>query len=152
MIQMSSIVRQIKKNSEQFQLSEMYKIMTPEQYQKGIQIAIERTRKDLTEEFQRKYDKLVNEFNYNLKDGMGMAIDTISIELLYELAVQMNAFDEEDEEIRSQIIEKVQEIYENTMKAIEKYSKYKNDKQAQKEYTKRKNKVLKFFKLNIDYR
>ena len=147
---MSSISRQIRKNAEEFELRKFYNQMTPEQYQQGIKIAINRTRKEMIEEFQKKYDKLLNECNYNLKEGMGIAIDTISIELLYELGVQMNAFDEEDPEIRAQIIDKVQEIYENTMKAIEKYSKYKNDKQAKKEYQKRKNKVLKFFKIKLD--
>ena len=123
--------------------------MTPEQYQKGIQTAIERTKKELTAEFEKKYKKLVDEFNYNLQDGMKVAINTISVELIYELAVQMNAFEEEDEEIRKQIIDKVQEIYEHTMDAIKNYSKYKNERQVERELKKRKNKIEKYFNLKF---
>lgn len=146
---MSNQLKKIQKNAADFTLKQFYQNMTPEQYQKGIQVAIERTKKELTAEFEKKYKKLVNEFNYNLKDSIGVAIDTISVELLYELAIQMNAFDEEDEEIRNQIVDKVQEIYENTMNSIKKYSSYKNDRQASREFEKRKNKIEKYFKLKF---
>ena len=144
---MSSIARQIRKNAIEFNLKEFYSHMTPEQYQKGIQIAVERTKEDLKAEFKKKFDSLYKEFEEDCKKNAECAIDTISIELLYELAVQMNAFDEEDPEIREQIIIKVKEIYKNTMDAVKRYSNYKNDNQAQREYRKRKNNVLKFFKL-----
>lgn len=144
---MSSIARKIRKNAENFMIQDLYKNMTPEQYREGIKLAIERARKDFEEEYRRKFEKLINEYNYNLRDGFGVAIDTISIELLYELAVQMNAFDEEDPEIKSQIITKVQEIYNNTITAVERYAKFQNDDKAQKEFKKRKQKVMKFFKL-----
>lgn len=146
---MSNALRKIRKNAEEFTLKDFYNKMTPEQYQKGIQTAIERTKKELTAEFEKKYKKLVDEFNYNLQDGMKVAINTISVELIYELAVQMNAFEEEDEEIRKQIIDKVQEIYEHTMDAIKNYSKYKNERQVERELKKRKNKIEKYFNLKF---
>jgi hypothetical protein len=144
---MSSIARKIRKNAENFMIQDLYKNMTPEQYREGIKLAIERARKDFEEEYRSKFEKLINEYNYNLRDGFGVAIDTISVELLYELAVQMNAFDEEDPDIKSQIIKKVQEIYNNTITAVERYAKFQNDDKAQKEFKKRKQKVMKFFKL-----
>ena len=144
---MSSIARQIRKKAIEFELKDFYSKMTPEQYQKGIQTAIERTKNEVTAEFRKKFESLVNEFDKEVKANSECAIDTISIELLYELAVQMNAFNEEDPEIREQIIEKVKEIYKNTMKAVRRYASYKNGNQASREFKKRKDKVLKFFKL-----
>lgn len=130
-------------------IQDMYNKMTPEQYQKGINMAINRTRDELTKQFQKKYEKLVKEFDSNLKDGMATAIDTISVELLYELAVQMNAFNEEDEERLESIKYRIQQIYDNTMNSIKKYASYKNDRQASKEFKKRKQKIEKLFNIKF---
>ena len=139
----------LRKNAENFIIKDVYKNMTPEQYQKGIQIAINRTKVELTKEFEIKYNKLVNKFANEIQESMSIVIDTISVELLYELATQMNAFDCEDEEIRNQIIDKVQEIYSNTMESLKKYAKYKNDRPATKEFKKRKDKIEKMFKIEF---
>jgi glutamine synthetase type III len=146
---MSSIARKIRKNAENFIIQDVYKNMTPEQYQKGIERAINLTKQELNKDFQYQYEKLCNKFNREMHIQAGQIIDTISVELIYELANQMHAFDEEDEEIRNQIIEKVQEIYENTMSSIKKYSSYKNDWQASKEFEKRKKKIEKYFKFKF---
>lgn len=144
-----SVYGRLKKNAENFIIQDVYKNMTPEQYKKAIEMAVNRTKNELAKSFQIKYNKLVDEFNKNLQDGMATAIDTISVELLHELAVQMNAFNCEDEEIQKQIIDKVQEIYQNTMNSIKKYANYKNDNQATREFKKKKNKVEKMFNLKF---
>lgn len=146
---MSSPLRKIQKNMTNFNIDNLYQNMTPEQYRQGIRIAIQRTERELTDEFNLKYQKLITDFNNDMREGMRQAIDTISVELLYELATQMECFTEEDEDLLEQKIGKVQEIYENTMETIRKYNKYKTSNQARKEFLKRKNKVEKMFNIKF---
>lgn len=146
---MSSPLRKIQKNMTNFNIDNLYQNMTPEQYRQGIRIAIQRTERELTDEFNLKYQKLITDFNNDMREGMRQAIDTISVELLYELATQMECFTEEDEDLLEQKIAKVQEIYENTMETIRKYNKYKTSNQARKEFLKKKNKVEKMFNIKF---
>ncbi len=146
---MSSPLRKIQKNMTNFNIDNLYQNMTPEQYKQGIRIAIQRTERELTDEFNLKYQKLITDFNNDMREGMRQAIDTISVELLYELASQMECFTEEDEDLLEQKINKVREIYENTMETIRKYNKYKTNNQARKEFLKKKNKVEKMFNIKF---
>lgn len=140
---------QLTKHAEDFMLEEFYKKMTPEQYKKGIQTAIERTKKDMATEYEKDFKRLQKEYTEEMSKQAGQIIDTISVEFIYELAKQMDTFNETDEDLRSQKIDRVQEIYDNTMGAIKKYADYKNENQASREYTKKKKLVLKMFKLKF---
>lgn len=142
-------LRKLRKNTEKYKINSIYDKMTPEDYKNGIHLAIEETRKDLAIEFNKKYKKLVDSFNTELNLSVISAINTISVELLYELAVQMNAFDESDEERLNSIKYRVQEMYENIMNAIKKYANYKNDRQASKKFEEKRKKVEKLFDVKI---
>ena len=142
-------LRKLRKNTEKYKINSIYDKMTPEDYKNGIHIAVEEARKDLAMEFNKKYKKLVDNFNTELNLSVISAINTISVELLYELAVQMNAFDESDEERLNSIKYRVQEMYENIMNAIKKYANYKNDRQASKKFEEKRKKVEKLFDVKI---
>ena len=142
-------LRKLRKNTEKYKINSIYDKMTPEDYKNGIHIAVEEARKDLAMEFNKKYKKLVDNFNKELNLSVISAINTISVELLYELAVQMNAFDESDEERLNSIKYRVQEMYENIMNAIKKYANYKNDRQASKKFEEKRKKVEKLFDVKI---
>ena len=144
---MSSIGK-LRKNAENYRINEIYKNMTPEQYREGIRIAVKNTTETLTAEYDAKLKKIANESNTHIQAGMRMAIDTISVELLYELANQLECFVTEPEFLEDKI-NRVQEIYENTMKAIENYTNYKKVGKARKEFEAKKKKLEKMF--NIEF-
>lgn len=146
---MSSSYKKLEKRAQEYKIKEFYKNMSPEDYQYGIESAIKKTEESLAKQYNDKYQKLTESFKSELKDGIKMAIDTISVELLYELANQMDVFTEEDEYLLNQKIDKVQEIYINTMETIKKYNNYKNNNQAHREFERKKKKVEKLFSIEF---
>ena len=143
-----SNLRKIRKNANNYELKNIYENMSPEQYRQGVKIAVETTKKELIYEFQKKYEKLANEYNRNLKEGITLSIDTISVELLYELANQLGCFEKDPDFLEDKIF-RVQEIYDNTMNAIKKYAEYKNDNQARKKFEAKRKKVEKMFNIKF---
>ena len=146
---MSSSYKKLEKRAQEYKIKEFYKNMSPEDYQYGIESAIKKTEESLARQYNDKYQKLTESFKLELRDGIKMAIDTISVELLYELANQMDVFTEEDEYLLNQKIDKVQEIYINTMETIKKYNNYKNNNQAHREFERKKKKVEKLFSIEF---
>ena len=144
---MSSLSK-LKKNAENYKINQFYQNMTPEQYQEGIRIAIQKTTDDLTRQYNENLERLKEEANRNISQSATLAIDTISVELLYELGRQLGCF-EENPEYLDQKIDTVQRIYENTMNAINKYTRYKKGNQARKDFEKKKHKVQKMFKVEF---
>ena len=144
---MSSIGK-LRKNAENYRINEFYRNMTPEQYREGIKLATKQTAESLAKEYNLKLQKIQEESNYKIKEGIKLTIDTISVELLYELARQLECF-EENTEYLDQKIDKVQDIYSNTMKAIEKYTTYKKNGQARKDFEKKQKKIEKMFNIKF---
>jgi len=144
---MSSLSK-LRKNAENYKINEFYRNMTPEQYQEGIRIAIQNTTDDLTRKYNANLERLKAEANRNISESATLAIDTISVELLYELGNQLGCF-EENPEYLDQKIDTVQRIYENTMNAINKYTRYKKGNQARKDFEKKKHKVEKMFNVKF---
>lgn len=144
---MSSLSK-LKKNAENYKINQFYQNMTPEQYQEGIRIAIQKTTNDLTKQYNENLERLKEEANRNISQSATLAIDTISVELLYELGRQLGCF-EENAEYLEEKIDKVRDIYINTMEAINKYTKYKKGNQARKDFEKKKRKVQKMFKVQF---
>lgn len=144
---MSSLSK-LKKNVENYKINQFYQNMTPEQYQEGIRIAIQKTTDDLTKQYNENLERLKEEANRNISQSATLAIDTISVELLYELGRQLGCF-EENAEYLEEKIDKVRDIYINTMEAINKYTKYKKGNQARKDFEKKKRKVEKMFKVEF---
>jgi len=144
---MSSLSK-LRKNADKYKINEFYRNMTPEQYQEGIRIAIQNTTDDLTRKYNANLERLKAEANRNISESATLAIDTISVELLYELGNQLGCF-EENPEYLDQKIDTVQRIYENTMNAINKYTRYKKGNQARKDFEKKKHKVEKMFNVKF---
>lgn len=135
-------------------IEDMYKRMTPEQYKMGINNAIEKTKQELSKQYQVKYQKLEEDYQRILNYNTTSVIDTISVELLYEIAEQMNYWEmpnetEEDKYIKESARYRIQEIYTNTMESIKKYANMKREGQARRTFEKKKKKVEKEFDIKF---
>ena len=149
---MSSIGK-IQKNAEKFKLEQIYNNMTPQMYQEGIKRAVREATKTLSQEYDLALEKTTNEYNEKLKmineqanNRVKMAIDIISIELLYELGNQLECF-KDDVEYLDQKIDVVQNIYQKTMDCVWSYLEAKNTKKSFKEFKNKENKVKEVFKI-----
>lgn len=143
---MSSIARKIQKNTENFMVKEYYKNMTPEMYQQGINNAIKLTEERLTKEYNAELLRIAKEFDRKLQEGTLLAMDTLATEMVYELGNILECYKDEPEYL-DQKIDIVQGIYETAMQSIEDYAgdKYETDKQAQKEFERKKKTIQKIF-------
>ena len=124
-------------------IKKYYENMTPEMYQEGIQRAIKMTEEKLTKEYNAELIRMGNEFNQKLQNSALMAMDTLAVEMIYELGNILECYKDQPEYL-DQKIDIVQGIYETAMKSIEDYAsdKYTDDKDAQHEFN-RKKKVIK---------
>lgn len=84
------------------------------------------------------------EYNNAIREGIMIAMDTLSVEILYELGNVLECYEEEPDHL-DQKIDIVQNIYETAMNSIRKYADYKNDNQAQKVFQKKKKTIEKVF-------
>lgn len=143
---MSSISRKIQKNADNFILDQYYKNMTPEMYKVGIRNAIKETEKRLTERYDSELRRIGNEYNKAIQEGTLLAMDTLAVEMVYELGNVLECYVDSPEYL-DQKIEIIQNIYNTAMTAIEDYasSKYKSDKQAQRAFAKKKKTIQKLF-------
>lgn len=143
---MSSGWRKLQKASEDFAVKKFYESMTPDMYKEGIQNAIKMTEQRLTERYNTELKRMGEEYNRAIVEGTLIAMDTLATEMIYELGNILECYKEEPEYL-DQKIDIVQGIYETAMKAIEDYAspKYKTDKQAQKEFERKKKTIQKVF-------
>lgn len=143
---MSSIPRRMKTHIDDAIIKEYYKNMTPEMYQQGIQNAIRMTEQKLTERYNNELARMGKEYNTAIQENILIAMDTLATEMIYELGNILECYKDEPEYL-DQKIDIVQGIYETAMSAIEDYAspKYKNNKQAQKEFERKKKTIQKVF-------
>ena len=144
----------IAENAEKFMINQMYASMNPAQIKEAINLAVNTERKRILEEYQKIMDKTVKECNEKINGNTRQAIDTISVELLYELANQLGYWDmkedtEEEKYIKDSAKFRIQEIYQNTMDSIIKYSKMKKNNQAIREFKKKYKKIEKEFDIKF---
>lgn len=144
----------IAKNAENFMINQMYANMNPSQIKGAIDLAVDTERKRLLAEYQKILDKTVKEYNEKLTTNTLRALDTISVELLYELATQLGYWDmkedtEEEIYIKESAKYRIQEIYNNTIASVNKYSKMKKSSQAEREFKKKYNKIEKEFNIKF---
>lgn len=139
----------LKKNAEKFEMQQFYSNMTPEQYREGIKVAVRQASEQLAKEYDRQLYKLRDDFNNKIKESVHITMDTFSIEFLYEVADQLECFVDEPENLE-QKIELVQNIYENIMKSIQTYADIKTDKDAFKEFQRKKKQIEKVFNIVKD--
>ena len=144
----------IAQNAENFMINQMYASMSPAQIKDAINLAVNTERKRLLEEYQKIIDKTVKEYNEKLNGTTRQAIDTISVELLYELATQLGYWDmkedtEEERYIKDSAKYRIQEVYQNTMDSVIAYSKMKKGNQATREFKKKYKKIEKEFDIKF---
>ena len=140
---MSSIGK-LRKNAENYKLNEIYRNMTPEQYQRGIQLAIQNTQNELVAEYnlklQKMQDKIITDMTKKMDNLVSVAVNMTSIKFLYELGKQLDCFIDVPEYM-DQKIDLVQEISEHIMINIENY-----DKEA---FNKKRKLVEQIFKIKF---
>ena len=148
---MSGPFRKIQKSAQQFELDNIYKNMTPEQYKQGIRQAVKNVIEDLGKEYDAQLHKMQEECNRAIQDSVIMAMDTLSVEMLYELGNILECY-EKDPEYLDQKIDIVQNLYETAMNSIKEYAgaKYKNDNQARRVFAKKKKTVKDVFGIYSD--
>lgn len=147
---MSSTWKKLQKASEDFAIKKYYENMTPEMYQEGIQRAIKMTEEKLTKEYNAELIRMGNEFNQKLQNSALMAMDTLAVEMVYELGNILECYKDQPEYL-DQKIDIVQGIYETAMKSIEDYAsdKYTDDKDAQREFNRKKKVIKNVFGMEI---
>ena len=143
---MSSLLKKIQKNATQFELDQIYKNMTPEQYKESVNLAIKKTEERLTKEYEAELIRMQKQYNNAIQEGTLLAMDTLTVEIIYELGNVLECYVDEPEYL-DQKIDIVQNIYETAIHNIEDYasSKYKNDAQAQRIFKNKKKTIQKFF-------
>lgn len=144
----------IAQNAENFLINQMYASMGPAQIRNAIDLAVNTERKRLLDEYTKIVDKTAKEYNEKIRLNTRQAIDTISVELLYELANQLGYWDmkeetEEEKYIKASAKFRIQEIYNNTINSITKYSKMKAGNKASREFKKKYNKLEKEFDIEF---
>ena len=140
---MSSLGK-FKKNVEKYRLEQFCSQMTPEQYQ----IALKTATKAVTENLAYEYDRQLARIEQEKNDELNAIINVISVELLYEIAVQMNCF-VENPEFLDQKADKIQEMFENSMNAIQNYVSCKQSGLSLKEYSEKKKKLEKIIHIKF---
>ena len=148
---MSSKFGKIQKNAQQFELDNFYRNMTPEQYKQGIRTAVKAAIDELAKEYDVQIEKMREECNASIRESTIIAMDTISIEILYELGNILECYVDEPDHL-DQKIDIVQNLYEKAMTSIKEYAgtKYKNSNQAHKVFMKKKKIVKDVFGIYTD--
>ncbi len=140
---MSSIGK-LRKNAENYKLNEIYRNMTPERYQRGIQLAIQNTQNELVAEYnlklQKMQDIIITDMTKKMDNLVSVVVNMTSIKFLYELRKQLDCFID-DPEYMDQKIDLVQEISEHIMINIENYDK--------EEFNKKRKLVEQIFKIKF---
>lgn len=140
---MSSLGK-IKKNVDKYRMEEFCRQMTPEQYRQALKTAVKAATENLAYEYDRQLARIEQEKN----DELNAIINVISVELLYEIAVQMDCF-VENPEFLDQKADKIQEMFENSMNAIQNYISCKQSGVSLKEYHEKKKKLEKIIHIKF---
>ena len=140
---MSSLGK-IRKNVDRYRMEEFCRQMTPEQYKQALKTAVKAATENLALEYDRQLAKIQKETN----DEIGALIHVIIVEILYEIATQMDCF-VENPEFLDQKTDKIQEIFDNAMNSIQSYISYKKTGVSLKEYHEKKKKLEKTINLKF---
>ena len=134
----------IAKNAEKYRLEQFCNQMTPEQYKQTLKTAV----KAATENLALEYDRQLAKIEQEKENKICSLIHVINVEILYEIASQMDCF-VKNPEILDQKREKILEIYENSRKAIMGYIENKYPEKSLKEFCNKKNQLEKLLKIKI---
>ena len=145
---MGGLARKLRKNAEEYEMEQIYKNMTPDLYRQSVNVAIKKAEERVANVYEKELLRMADKYNENMRDGTLVAMDTLAVEMLYELGDMLECYVDEPEFL-DQKIEIIQKLYETAMNSIKDYAgpKYKNDKQAQKVFAKKKKTVKKLFNI-----
>lgn len=151
---MSGIGRKINKNAKEFNIMDAYGKMTPQQIQGAIQTALNAQRNEMLNQFDIEYTRLKNDYNRSLELNFSNVIEILSVEMLYELANQMNYWNikgdtEEDKYVKESIKFRIREMFQNTMDMIKTYAGMKYETLASKEFENKKKKIKREFEIKF---
>ena len=135
-------------------INNKYSNISPKEFEKMLESAVFNTRKELKNEYDKKIDKIINDYDRLIYSNTRNVIETIQTEFIYELASQMGYWNlkdsKEDSYIKESAKYRIEEIYKNVFKSIEGYSKMSSNEKAQKLYKMKKNKISKEFNLKVE--
>lgn len=135
-------------------INNKYSNISPKEFEKMLESAVFNARKELKIEYDKKIDKIINDYDRLIYSNTRNVIETIQTEFIYELASQMGYWNlkdsKEDSYIKESAKYRIEEIYKNVFKSIEGYSKMSSNEKAQKLYKMKKNKISKEFNLKVD--
>ena len=135
-------------------INNKYSNISPKEFEKMLESAVFNTRKELKIEYDKKIDKIINDYDRLIYSNTRNVIETIQTEFIYELASQMGYWNlkdtKEDSYIKESAKYRIEEIYKNVFKSIEGYSKMSSNEKAQKLYKMKKNKISKEFNLKVE--
>ena len=106
--------------------------------------------KQLKEEHKKEKEKIITEYEELLHYDRKNIIDTMQTEFIYELANQMNYWNITDKYTKDSAKYRIEEINKNIFKTIDGYSKMRDDKQVQKVFKYKKNKIKNEFNLKVE--
>ena len=121
----------------------------PKRFEKLLEDAIYETRKEIKAEYDERLKKIEKEYKDILKINKSQNMEIIQTEFIYEIANQMNYWDMKDEYYKQSAKYRIEEIYRNVYKSVDNYTKISNDKDLQKIFKDKKNKINKEFDLRI---
>ncbi|MCQ2968518.1 MAG: hypothetical protein MJ191_00075 [Clostridium sp.] len=140
----------LQKNAQKFKVLDMYKDMTPEKYVALIDSTKKRIEQEVAQNFIKEYDRLVKEYNEKLRINKIEVMNHITVELLYVLADKMYVWEKDvDPDYKQQAVDTVQNILEETFKAIESYVNMKSPNKAYESFKRKKKKLENTFKIKF---
>ena len=145
---MGGLARKLKRNAEEFEMEQIYKNMTPDLYRQSVNVAIKKAEERVADMYEKELLRMADKYNESIIESTLSAMDTLAVEILYKLGDMLECYVEEPEFL-DQKIEIIQQLYGTAMNSIKDYAspKYRNDKQAQKIFAKKKKTVKKLFKI-----
>ena len=121
----------------------------PKKFEKLLEDAIYEARKEIKAEYDERLKKIEKEYKDILKINKSQNMEIIQTEFIYEIANQMDYWNMKDEYYKQSAKYRIAEIYRNVYNSVDNYTKISNDKDLQKIFKDKKNKINKEFDLRI---
>lgn len=136
-------LRKIRKNAENYAVGEVAKSVTSA---KDLFEVSNNIRKIMEAEYRDKLRRMADEYQRTIKADRIYYIDTVMTEFIFELAKQMGFWQDTEVEFRDDKVDRIQEIYINTIESIKKYG---TDEQNSSDLHAKKSKIKKDLNITI---
>ena len=100
---MSNKQGKIQENARNFELDKIYRNMSPELYKETLRLAVKNATEDLGREYDKNLIRMKEECDRAVRDSIIMAMDTLSVELVYELGNVLECYVDEPDHLDQKI-------------------------------------------------